>query len=137
MTDHERADRGVDVLRITAVARKRQAERARFLPQTADRVDLAVVREDREGLHAREARRCVRRVAVVPERDGRGEERIGEVGEIGRELMARPAELVDGGMAREAHHCGRRRPFDVDAGLVERARSEGRTAGREKRELQE
>ena len=137
MTDHERADCGVDVLRITAVPRKRQAERARFLPQTADRVDLPVVREDWEGLHAREARRRVRGVAVVPERDRGGEQRVGEVGEIGRELVPRPAELVHGGMAREAHHRGGRRSLDVDAGLVERTRSEGRTARRQEGELEE
>src|SRR5713101_1557808 len=68
VTDHERADCRVDVLRVAPVARERKAERTRLLAETADGVDLAVVREDRERLHPREAGQCVRRVAVVTER---------------------------------------------------------------------
>src|SRR5205814_8483853 len=68
VTDHQSADGRVDVLRIAAIAREWKAERAGLLAQTADRVDLAVVREHGERLYAREAGRRVRRVAVVAER---------------------------------------------------------------------
>src|SRR5439155_6596613 len=137
VTDHQRADRRIDVLRIAAIARERKAERARLLAKPADRVDLTVVREHREWLHAREARRRVRRIAVVSERGRRREAWIGEVGEVRRELMTRPAELVDGRMARQAHHRRGSHSLDVDAGLVKRARSEGGAARREERELKE
>ena len=93
--------------------------------------------EDREGLHAREARRRVRRVAVVPERHRGGEAGVGEVGEIRRELMARAAELVHRRMAREADDRRGRQALDVDARLVKRARSECSAARREKGELEE
>jgi len=67
-SEHEAAQRRVDVLRIAAITRERDVERVHLVAQARDRVDLAVVRERGERLDALEARRRVGRVAVVPER---------------------------------------------------------------------
>ena len=67
----QRLDQAVQVLRVGGVVADRHAEHARLGAQARDRVDLAVVAEDRERLHAHERRPGVRRVAVVAEqRDG-------------------------------------------------------------------
>ncbi len=55
----------VEVLAVRAVAGDRQAELLALLAELGDRVDLAVVPEDRERLDAAEGRVGVRRVAVV------------------------------------------------------------------------
>src|SRR5207245_4004154 len=52
VTEHERAQDGIDVLRVAAVTRERKPERARLLAQPADGVDLALVRERGEWLDA-------------------------------------------------------------------------------------
>ena len=45
-------DRAAEVLRVGAVLVDRHADHPRLLAQAADRVDLAVVAEHAEGLHA-------------------------------------------------------------------------------------
>ncbi len=120
--DHAAQDR-VDVLRVAAGARQGNAQRLRLFAQPPDRVDLPVVRERREGLDAVEAGARVRRVAVVAEGHRRREARVGEVREVTRQLIARAAQLVDGGVAREAHDRRRGQALDLDRGLVERARA--------------
>src|SRR5258708_225861 len=134
--DHA-AQRRVDVLRVAAAARERDAERRRLVAQARDGVDLAVVRECRERLHALEARRRVRRVAVVPERHRRLEAWIREVGEVRLELLRMPAQLVHGRAPREAHDRRSGRPLDVDAGVVEAASRAARRSLDLERELPE
>src|SRR2546430_3631966 len=51
--------------------------------------------------------------------------------------MPRPAQFVDGGMAREAHDGRRRRALYVDARLMQSTRSRRRPPRREERELEE
>ena len=68
LAQDEPADDRVDVLRIAPIARKHQSQSARLLAQAADRIDLAVVGEHRERLHAGEARGRVGGVAVVTKR---------------------------------------------------------------------
>ena len=121
--EHHAAQDRVDVLRVAAGARERDAQRLGLLAQPPDRVDLAVVRERREGLHAVEARARVRRVPVVAERHRRREARIGEIREVERQLMAGAAQLVHRGMAREADDGRGGESLDLDAGRVQRARA--------------
>src|SRR2546427_1598798 len=51
--------------------------------------------------------------------------------------MPRPAQLVHGGMARQAYDRCRGHPLDLDARLVERPRPQRSAARGEKRELEE
>src|SRR4029077_471290 len=75
--------------------------------------------------------------AVVSERGRCREARIGKVGEVRRELMPCPAQLVYSGMARQADDRRGRHSLDVDAGLVESARAGRRATRREEGELEE
>ena len=61
----QRLDQAVQVLRVGGVVADRRAQHQRLGAQARDRVDLAVVAQDRERLHAHERRPRVRRVAVV------------------------------------------------------------------------
>ena len=63
----QRVDDPVEVLGVGVAGLDRDAEHARLLAQLLDRVDLAVVAEDRERLHALERGPGVGRVAVVAE----------------------------------------------------------------------
>ena len=74
-------------------------QRVRFLAQPADRVDLAVVREHRERLHALERGARVRRIAVVTEGHRGLKERVGEIGVVRHQLLGGAAELVDHAVA--------------------------------------
>src|SRR5438132_2408051 len=134
--DHA-AQHGVDVLRVAAGAREGDAQRLRLFAQPSDGVDLAVVSERRERLHAIEAGARVRGVAVVAERHRGRELRVAEIGEVPRQLMAGAAQLVDRGVARQAHDRRRRESLDLDPGLVERARARTVARRRKKRELPE
>ena len=73
----------------------------------------------------------------MAERDRRREPWIAEVGEVRHELMPGSAKLVDGAVPREADDRRRRRPLDLHAGLVQRARPEGGAARSQQRELEE
>src|SRR5207245_2209859 len=78
-----------------------------------------------------------RRIAVVAEGRAGREERIAQVVEVRHELLAAPAQLVDGGVARERHHRGLRETLDLDPGFVERARRDGAAARRKEPKLPE
>ena len=80
------------------------AERPRLLAQLLDRVDLAVVAEDRERLHAAERGPGVGRVAVVAEAGDGLEALVGEVRVVGAEHLRRAHHLVDAGRRRERGH---------------------------------
>src|SRR6266850_742445 len=136
-TEHETADDGVDVLRVTAVARERQTQRARLVAQTSDRVDLAVVREHRERLHAVEGGAGVRRVAVVAEGHARREALVPQIVEVREELLRSAAQLVDGAVAREADDGSGGETLDLDARLVQRAGRDATATWRDERELPE
>src|SRR5687767_13203432 len=116
----EPAQQRVDILRIAALADDRHAEGARLLAEATDGVDLAVVSEGRERLHAREGARGVRRVPVVAEGRGGAEARIAEVGVVRDELPRGAAELVPGRRARKAHDGRRRARLDLHGREMER-----------------
>ena len=97
----QRLDQAVQVLRVGGVVADRHAEHARLGAQARDRVDLAVVAEHRERLHAHERRPRVGRVAVVAEqRDGLAA-RVGEVVEVALEHQRRAHHLVDAALGRQ------------------------------------
>ena len=75
LLEDEALEQAVEVLGVRAVARGGQAELLALLAQLGDRVDLAVVAEDREGLHPAEGGVRVGRVAVVGDDPRRGEAR--------------------------------------------------------------
>ncbi len=118
---YQAAQRRIDVLRVAATAGEGDAERRGLVAKPRDRVDLSVVRERREGLHAFEARRGVRRIAVVAERHRRREAWVRQVGEVRRELLRMTAQLVDDGAPREAHDRGGRQALDLHAGAIQAA----------------
>src|SRR5436190_11361594 len=137
MTDHQTADDRIDVLRVAPVTRERKAERAGLFAEPADRVDLTVVSEDRKRLDPGEARRGIRRVAVVAESDRGGEAVIREVREIGRKLGPDAPQLVHDRVPRERDHGRVGRALYLDGRLVQRSRP-GSPASRElERELDE
>ena len=111
-------DRAVEVLGVGAAGLDRHAEHPRLLAQLLDRVDLAVVAEHRERLHALERGPGVGRVAVVAEAADRLEALVAQVGVVLAEHLRRAHHLVDAG--------GRREGGDVDVELLARARSAGR-----------
>ncbi len=133
----ERADDGVDVLRVAAVARERQTQRARLLAQATDRVDLAVVREHRERLDPVEARARVGGVAVVAEGHAGRETFVAQIVEVREQLLGATAQLVHGAMARERDDGRGGEPLDLHARLVQRARCDTGATGSEQRELPE
>ena len=111
-------DRAVEVLGVRGARLDRDAEHPRLLAQLLDRVDLAVVAEHREGLHALEGGPGVGRVAVVAEAADRLEALVEQVGVVLAEDLRRAHHLVDAGRRREGG--------DVDAELAAPARSAGR-----------
>ena len=137
LAQHEAAEDRVDILRVGAVARQRDAQRDPLLAQPSDGVDLAVVRERGERLHAVECGARVRRVAIVTERHARREALVVKIVEVRNELLGSTAQLVDDAVAREADDRRARESLDLDARLVQRARSNAATPRREERELPE
>ena len=71
-----------------------------------DRVDLAVVREQAEGLRPFPGRRRVRREALVEDGERRGEGRVAQVRVEGRELIRRAERLVGDRAERERADVG-------------------------------
>ena len=108
--DH-RVDRQVQVLRVGGARGDLHRQHLRLLAQLFDRVDLAVVAEDRERLHPLERGPGVGRVAVVAEGADGLEARVGEVRVVGAEHVRRAHHLVDAGGAGEA------RDVDAEAAL--------------------
>ena len=121
----QRVDGAVQVLGVGAVGVDRHAEHPRLLAQLRDRVDLAVVAEDRERLHALERGPGVGRVAVVAEAADRLEALVAQVRVVRAEHLRRAHHLVDAGRRRERG--------DVEAELAPRARSSGRRRARSAR----
>ena len=100
----QRLDDAAEVLGVRPVGLDRHPEHARLLAQARDRVDLAVVTEHAERLHALEAGPGVGGVAVVPEQgDGLGA-RIVKVRVVAPENGRRPEHLVDGTGRRAGGH---------------------------------
>ncbi len=113
-------DRPVEVHRVRAAVGDLDPERARLLPELLDRVDLAVVAEDRKRLHAPERRPGVRRVPVVAEA-GRGlEALVSEVEVVGAEHARRAHDLVDARRRRERCHVEGELGLELGRQRVER-----------------
>ena len=91
----QRLHGAVEVLRVRAPRHERHAQHARLLAQARDGVDLAVVPQHAERLHAPEARPGVRGVAVVAEDDGRPGGGVAEVGVVAAQHRRRAERLVD------------------------------------------
>ncbi len=106
----QRGDRPVEVLGVRGAGLDRHAEHPRLLAQLSDRVDLAVVAEHRERLHALERGPGVGRVAVVAEGADRLEALVAQVGVVLAEHVRRAHHLVDADR--------RRKRGDVDAELA-------------------
>jgi hypothetical protein len=94
-------DRAVEVLGVGGAGLDRDAEHPRLLAQLLDRVDLTVVTEHRERLHALERGPGVGRVAVVAEAADRLEALVAQVGVIRAEHLWSAHHLVDAGRRRE------------------------------------
>ena len=101
-------DRAVEVLRVGGAGLDRHAQHPRLLAQLFDRVDLAVVPEDRERLHPLEGGPGVGRVAVVAEAADRLEALVAQVGVVVAEHDRGAHHLVDAGAG------GERRDVDVE-----------------------
>ena len=101
VSKHQPFDEPVDVLRVGALDRQRQAEQPHLATQLGDGVDLAVVPERGAHLGALVHRDRVRRIAAVAERDRRLVGRIREIGEIGPKRLDVAAHLVDDRAAAE------------------------------------
>ena len=112
-------DHPVQVLGVGAAGLDRDAEHAGLLAELLDRVDLAVVAEDRERLHALERRPGVGGVAVVAEAADRLEALVPEVGVVLAEHARRTHHLVDAGRGRE------RRQVEAELGLQRDHQVEG------------
>ncbi len=110
----------VEVLRVAA-AREGHAELQAFLAQAFDGVDLAVVREEREGLDLLEGAERVGGVAVVP--DGADAEVVGvaEVRVVAPQDLGAAADLVDDARARQADHVDAVGAFEFEGELEEGA----------------
>ena len=105
-------------------------EHARLLAELLDRVDLAVVAEHRERLHAPERRPGVGRVAVVAEAADRLESLVAEVGVVLAEHARRAHHLVDAGGGRERGDVASELGLELDREL-ERERDRRRSASGE------
>ena len=109
-------DRPVQVLGVRAAgAGSRRRACARLLAELLDRVDLAVVAEDRERLHAPERRPGVGRVAVVAEagRSSRSARRA-RSRVVVAEHLRRAHHLVDAGRGRERGHVEAELGLELD-----------------------
>ena len=106
----QRLDRAVEVLRVRVALADRNVEHPRLLAKLLNRVDLAVVAEDAEGLDPGERGPGVGRIAVVPEGADRLEALVREVRVVAAEDLGSAHHLVDAGPSREGG--------DVDAELL-------------------
>ena len=91
----------VQVLRVRGPRRDRDAQHLRLLAELRDRVDLAVVAEHGERLHALERRPGVGGVAVVAEAADRLEPLVAQVRVVGAQHLRRAHHLVDARRRRE------------------------------------
>ena len=125
LLEDQALEQAVEVLAVGAVARDRQAELLALLAELGDRVDLAVVAEDRERLHPAEGRVRVRRVAVVGDDPRGGEVLLLHLGVEARDHLGLPLDLVDRVVGRERGDVAVDLSLDGDHGAVAGARRRG------------
>ena len=97
----QRLDEPVQVLGVGGVVPDRRAQHQGLGAQAGDRVDLAVVAEDRERLHAHEGRPRVRGVTVVAQQRGGLAARVREVVEVPLQHQRCTHHLVDASVGGE------------------------------------
>ncbi len=114
-------DRPVEVLGVRAAGGHVDAQHPRLLSQLLDRVDLAVVPEDRERLHAPERGPGVGGVAVVTEAADGLEALVEQVGVVLPEHAGGAHHLVDAGGRRERRQVEAELLLQLDHQLVEAA----------------
>ena len=101
LLEDEALEQAVEVLAVRAVVGDRQAELLALLAELGDRVDLAVVPQDRERLHAAEGGVGVRGVAVVGDDPRRREVGLLHLRVEARDDLRLALHLVDGVVGRE------------------------------------
>ena len=101
------ADDRQQLLQVVAEQRRLQQPLARLHPVdvAAQRVDLAVVRDEAVGMRERPGRERVRAEALVHERERRLHVRVGQIGEHRLDLLRRQHALVDQRARRQARRC--------------------------------
>ena len=117
----QRLDQPVQVLRVGGVVADRRAQHQRLGPQPRDRVDLAVVAQHRERLHAHERRPRVRGVAVVAQQRGGLAARVGQVVEVALQHLRRAHHLVDAGVGGQGGHVRVELALDLDRDVEQHA----------------
>ena len=126
-------DRQVEVLRVGGAGADRHGQHLRLLAQLFDRVDLAVVAERRERLHALERGPGVGRVAVVAEAADRLEALVVKVRVVLAEHLRRAHHLVDAGGGGEGGDVDAELHLELDQQLEEDASRAWRRRGRGRR----
>ena len=101
LLEDQALQQAVEVLAVRAVVGDRQAELLALLTELGDGVDLAVVPQDRERLHAAEGGVGVRRVAVVGDDPRRGEVGVLHLRVEARDDLRLALHLVDRVVGRE------------------------------------
>ena len=104
LLEDEALEQPVQVLRVRSVPRDGEPQLAALLAQLRDGVDLAVVTEDGERLHAAEGGVGVGGVPVVGDDPRRSEGGLGELGVEGRQHHRLAQHLVHAVIRRERGH---------------------------------
>ncbi len=118
LLEDQALEQPVEVLAVGAELAGRQAELLALLAELGDRVDLAVVAEDRERLHPAEGRVGVRGIAVVGDDPRRREVGLGHLRVEPRDHLGLALHLVDDVVRRERGDVAVELLLDLDHGPV-------------------